>query len=88
MCLRKKDKRKVQGVPQSQAASLPRHQDEEETDNFSFIQKQKNKRKDFFNSFITFKNRDAINILESIFYIYKGSKTFSLGYVLSLFRVL
>ena len=28
----KKGKRKVQGVPQSQAASLPRHQEEEEAD--------------------------------------------------------
>ena len=28
----KKGKRKVQGVPQSQAAALPRHQEEEETD--------------------------------------------------------
>ena len=50
--------------------------------------KQKNKRKEIFNSFITFKKRDAINILENIFYIYKGSKTFSFGCVLSLFRVL
>ena len=29
---RKKGKRKVQGVPQSQTAALPRHQEEEETD--------------------------------------------------------
>ena len=28
----KKRKRKVQGVPQSQTADLPRHQEEEETD--------------------------------------------------------
>ena len=28
----KKGKRKVQGVPQSQTAALPRHQEEEETD--------------------------------------------------------
>ena len=28
----KKSKRKVQGVPQSQIAALPRHQEEEETD--------------------------------------------------------
>ena len=28
----KKSKRKVQGVPQSQAAALPRHQEEAETD--------------------------------------------------------
>ena len=28
---KKKGKREVQGVPQSQAAALPRHQDEEET---------------------------------------------------------
>ena len=28
----KKSKRKVQGVPQSQTAALPRHQKEEETD--------------------------------------------------------
>ena len=28
----KKGNRKVQGVPQSQAAALPRHQEEEETD--------------------------------------------------------
>ena len=27
----KKDNRKVQGVPQSQTAALPRHQDEEQT---------------------------------------------------------
>ena len=32
VCLSKKGKRKVQGVPQSQAATLPRHQEEEETD--------------------------------------------------------
>ena len=31
-CLPKKGKRKVQGVPQSQIAALPRHQEEEETD--------------------------------------------------------
>ena len=30
--LQKKGKRKVQGVPQSQTAALPRHQKEEETD--------------------------------------------------------
>ena len=30
----KKGKRKVQGVPQSQTAALPRHQEEEETDKF------------------------------------------------------
>ena len=29
--LKKKGKRKVQGVPQSQTAALPRHQEEEET---------------------------------------------------------
>ena len=28
----KKDERKVQGVPQSQPAALPRHQEEKETD--------------------------------------------------------
>ena len=30
--MKKKSKRKVQGVPQSQTAALPRHQEEEETD--------------------------------------------------------
>ena len=35
---KKKGKRKVQGVPQSQAAALPRHQDEEETDNTNLVQ--------------------------------------------------
>ena len=30
--LKKKGKRKVQGVPQSQAAAHPRHEEEEETD--------------------------------------------------------
>ena len=30
--IQKKGKRKVQGVPQSQTAALPRHQEEEETD--------------------------------------------------------
>ena len=30
--LKQKGKRKVQGVPQSQTAALPRHQEEEETD--------------------------------------------------------
>ena len=30
--MEKKGKRKVQGVPQSQTAALPRHQEEEETD--------------------------------------------------------
>ena len=29
--MKKKDKRKIQGVPQSQAPALPRHQEEEET---------------------------------------------------------
>ena len=29
---KKNGKRKVQGVPQSQTAALPRHQEEEETD--------------------------------------------------------
>ena len=29
---KKKDKRKVQGVPQPETAALPRHQEEEETD--------------------------------------------------------
>ena len=29
---KKKGKRKVQGVPQSQTAALPRHQEEEKTD--------------------------------------------------------
>ena len=32
LCKRKKGKRKVQGVPQSQTAALPKHQEEEETD--------------------------------------------------------
>ena len=31
--INKKGKRKVKGVPQSQAASLPRQEEEEETDN-------------------------------------------------------
>ena len=30
--IKKKGKRKVQGMPQSQTAALPRHQEEEETD--------------------------------------------------------
>ena len=30
--IKKKGKRKVQGVPQSQTAALPGHQEEEETD--------------------------------------------------------
>ena len=30
--VRKKGKRKVHGVPQSQTADIPRHQEEEETD--------------------------------------------------------
>ena len=34
----KKRKRKVQGVPQSQTAALPRHQKEEETDKFKQAQ--------------------------------------------------
>ena len=38
----KKGKRKVQGVPQSQTAALPRHQEEEETDKTK--QAQANKR--------------------------------------------
>ena len=32
MASEKKGKRKVQGVPQSQTAALPRHQEDEETD--------------------------------------------------------
>ena len=31
-CFKNRGKRKVQGVPQSQTAALPRHQEEEETD--------------------------------------------------------
>ena len=43
----KKGKRKVQGVPQSQAAALPRHQEEEETHKTKRKRKQTkpNKRK-------------------------------------------
>ena len=33
-----KGKRKVQGVPQSQTAALPRHQEEEETDKSKQVQ--------------------------------------------------
>ena len=36
--LHKKGKRKVQGVPQSQTAALPRHQEEEETDKTKQVQ--------------------------------------------------
>ena len=36
--IQKKDKRKVQGVPQSQTAALPRHQEEEETDKTKHVQ--------------------------------------------------
>ena len=36
-----KDKRKVQGVPQSQATVLPRHQEEEETDKTEQTQVEK-----------------------------------------------
>ena len=32
LSFKKKGERKVQGVPQSQTAALPRHQEEEETD--------------------------------------------------------
>ena len=35
---KKKGKRKVQGVPQSQTATLPRHKEEEETDKFKQTQ--------------------------------------------------
>ena len=35
---KKKGKRKVQGVPQSQTAALPRPQEEEETDKFKQAQ--------------------------------------------------
>ena len=43
---RKKGKRKVQGVPQSQTAALPRHQEEEETDKSKQAQiEKKNVRK-------------------------------------------
>ena len=38
----KKEKRKVQRVPQSQAAALPKHQEEEETDKTK--QRKSNKR--------------------------------------------
>ena len=34
----KKGKRKVQGVPQSQAAAFPRHQEEKETDKTKQVQ--------------------------------------------------
>ena len=36
--IKKKGKRKVQGVPQSQIAALPRHQEEEEIDKFKQAQ--------------------------------------------------
>ena len=36
--IKKKGKRKAQGVPQSQTAALPRHQEEEETDKFKQAQ--------------------------------------------------
>ena len=42
---KKKGKRKVQGVPQSQAAALPRHQEVEETDKTKQAQIGKNVRK-------------------------------------------
>ena len=35
---KKKSKRKIQGVPQSQTAVLPRHQEEEETDKTKQVQ--------------------------------------------------
>ena len=37
-CIDKKGKRKVQGVPQSQTAALPRYQEEEETDKYKQAQ--------------------------------------------------
>ena len=37
----KKGKRKVKGVPQSQAAALPRHQEEEETEKTKHVQIEK-----------------------------------------------
>ena len=43
--LRKKGKRKVQEVPQSQSAALPRHQEEEEIDKTKQAQNQTNVRK-------------------------------------------
>ena len=42
---KKKDKRKVQGLPQSQTAALPRHQEKEETDKTKQAQNQTNVRK-------------------------------------------
>ena len=36
--LKKRSKEKVQGVPQSQTAALPRHQEEEETDKIKKVQ--------------------------------------------------
>ena len=41
----KKGKRKVQGVPQSQTAALPRPQEEEETDKSKQAQTEQNVRK-------------------------------------------
>ena len=41
----KKGKRKVQGVPQTQTAALPRHQEEKETDKTKQAQIEKNVRK-------------------------------------------
>ena len=43
--LSKKGKRKVQEVPQSQAATLPRYQEEEETDKNQTTSNQTNLRK-------------------------------------------
>ena len=43
--LQKKGKRKVQGVPQSQAIALPRHQEEEEIDKSKTSNNQINVRK-------------------------------------------
>ena len=47
-CLETKGTRKVQGVPQSQTAALPRHQEEEETDKTNQAQiKNKTKKKTY-----------------------------------------
>ena len=47
--LKKKGKRKVQGVPQSQTAALPRPQEEEETDKSESFQ---TKNSDIFHNYV------------------------------------
>ena len=56
---KKKGKRKVQGVPQSQIAALPTHQEEEETDTTKHAQIEQHAKSTEISSLFLKRNRNA-----------------------------